>query len=314
MNNKILLLLSFLLFSIFTFAQKIRIQKTDSITNWEKSNKVGLDFTQITFVNWSAGGNNSISGLAKGNFIRTYKYENMKWNNELIVRYGINKQEGQNIRKTDDQINLNSTLGYRRDTISNWYFGGKFTFLTQFANGYNYPNVSKAISKPFAPAYFFLGIGAEYSRKDLGFNLYLSPLTHKTTLVLDRKLSNDGAFGVQKAVKDLEGNVLQNGKRHRTELGALITSQYKKKIMTNINLDTRATLYTDYLKDFGNIDIDWQIGLEMTVNKYVKASLGSHFLYDNDIKNKREVAGVQITEGPRLQMKQIVGIGLEYTF
>ena len=84
--------------------------------------------------------------------------------------------------------------------------------------------------------------------------------------------------------------------------------------MTNINLDTRATLYTDYLKDFGNIDIDWQISIEMIVNKYVRANIGSHFLYDNDIKNKREVGGVQITEGPRVQLKQILGVGVEYRF
>ena len=29
-----------------------------------------------------------------------------------------------------------------------------------------YPNTENPISKPFAPAYFFLGIGSEYSRKD----------------------------------------------------------------------------------------------------------------------------------------------------
>lgn len=311
---KRIIIFTVLVFSTVSFSQTIRTKMPDTISHWKKANKVGLDFTQISFVNWSAGGNNSISGLAKGNFSRNYLNDNKKWDNELILRYGINKQEGQDIRKTDDQINLNSTLGYRRDTVCNWYYGGKFSFLTQFANGYSYPNVEKTISQSFAPAYIFLGVGAEYSRKDLGFNIYLSPLTQKTTLVLDRRLANDGAFGVDKAIYDIDGNVIQNGKRHRTELGALITSQYKTKIMSNINLDTRATLYSDYLNDFGNIDVDWQIALEMVVNKYVKANLGTHLLYDNDIKNKREVDGKQITEGPKLQIKQIVGIGLEYTF
>lgn len=312
---KRILFFAVLVFSTASFSQTVRTEKPDTISHWKKINKVGIDFTQITFVNWSAGGNNSISGLAKGQFIRNYLNDNKKWDNELIVRYGINKQESQDVRKTDDQINLNSTLGYRRDTISNWYYGGKFSFLTQFANGYSYPNVDQAISKPFAPAYVFLGVGAEYSRKDLGFNIYLSPLTEKTTLVLDRRLSNSGAFGVDKAIYDETGTlILKNGKRHRTELGALINSQYKTKIMTNINLDTRATLYTDYLKDFGNIDVDWQLRLEMVVNKYVRANIGTHLLYDNDIKNKREVEGVQITEGARVQWKQILGVGLEYTF
>ena len=205
---KKILFFTALVFSTVALSQTIRTKKPDSISNWKKINKVGLDFTQITFVNWSAGGNNSISGLAKGQFIRNYALDNKKWDNELIIRYGINKQESQDVRKTDDQINLNSTLGYRRDTISNWYYGGKFSFLTQFANGYSYPNVDQAISKPFAPAYIFLGVGAEYSRKDLGFNIYLSPLTQKTTLVLDRRLSNSGAFGVDKAVYDETGTII----------------------------------------------------------------------------------------------------------
>ena len=113
-----------------------------------------------------------------------------------------------------------------------------------------------------------------------------------------------GAFGVEKAIYDETGTILlRHGKKQRTELGALITSQYKRKIMSNINLDTRATLYTDYLKDFGNIDVDWQMAIEMTVNKYVKANLGTHLLYDNDIKNKREVDGMQITEGSSRAME-----------
>lgn len=315
MIKKVVYAIIFLITSYILEAQVIKTELPDTISNWEKVNKVGLDFTQITFVNWSAGGNNSISGLAKGQFIRNYKYENFKWSNELLMRYGVNKQEGQDLRKTDDAVQLNSTMGYRTDTISNWFYGGKFTFQSQFANGYNYPNVNKAISKPFAPAYIFLGIGSEYSRKDLGFNLYLSPLTMKMTMVLDRKLANEGAFGVDKAVYDaVTGEIITNGKKTRTELGALITGQFKKEVFKNIIYDTRATLYTDYLKDFGNIDVDWQNYLEMTVNKYVKANLGIHMIYDNDIKTKEEVDGVQVIKGPKLQLKQIIAIGLSYSF
>ncbi len=42
--------------------------------------------------------------------------------------------------------------------------------------------------------------------------------------------------------------------------------------------------------------------------------MSSNLIYDNDIKNKREVNGVQITEGPRVQLKQILGVGVEYSF
>jgi len=39
-----------------------------------------------------------------------------------------------------------------------------------------------------------------------------------------------------------------------------------------------------------------------------------HFIYDDDIKAKEEVAGVQVTKGPKLQLKQMLGVGLVYAF
>lgn len=302
-------------FTLDASGQVVNTKKIDTVTYWKNTNKVGLAVSQITFVNWNAGGNNSISGILRGNFIREYSKKNVNWKNELICKYGINKQEGQELRKTDDQVQFNSTFGYRTDTISNWFYAGKFTFNSQFANGYNYPNTDSPISKPFAPAYIFLGMGAEYIRKDLNLNLYLSPLTQKTTLVLDRKLANQGAFGVDGAVYDqITGELLSRGKLSRTEIGILVTNQWEKEVYKNINLEHRLSLYTDYINNFGNIDVDWQLLLEMTVNDYVKANLGTHLVYDDDIKAKEEVDGEQVTVGPKVQLKQILGVGLTYTF
>lgn len=305
-----------LLFFVYqsNFGQLINTELPDTISYWSKENKVGLDISQITFVNWNAGGNNSISGLIKGQFIRTYTKENIHWKNELIMRYGINKQESQEVRKTDDQFSFNSTFGYKRDTITNWYYAGKFNFNTQFANGYAYPNVDLAISRPFAPAYTFLGIGAEYSRKDLNLNFYLSPLTQKTTMVFDQRLANQGAFGVEKAVYDEFGTLMREGKNIRNETGILVTNQWKREIFENINFENRIALYTDYINNFGNIDIDWQIQLDLTVNQYVKANIGTHLVYDDDIKSKQEEGGVQVVKGPKIQLKQLLGLGVVYQF
>jgi hypothetical protein len=303
-----------LLFTQISFSQEIQTKLPDTISNWEGKNTIGFDISQIAFMNWNAGGNSSVSGLLKGNFIRKYSTDKMKWVNELIVRYGVNKQDGVELRKTDDAFQFNSTFGYRKDTISNWYHSAKFNFNTQFTNGYAYPNTDKAISKPFAPAYIFTGIGAEYSNKEKKINVYLSPLTQKTTLVLDQRLANEGAFGVQKAEYDLDGNLIKEGKKSRTELGVLVTAHHKKEVWKNINLENRLSLYSDYINNFGNIDVDWQIQLDLVVNEYVRANIGAHLIYDDDIKAKEEVAGEQITLGPKLQLKQVLGIGLVYNF
>lgn len=308
------LVVALLFYISYSKAQIVKTQLPDSTSYWTKENVVGLDVSQITFVNWNAGGNNSVSGLLKGKFVRTYTKNSVQWKNELIARYGINKQEKQEVRKTDDQLQINSTFGYKTDTISNWYYAGKFNFNTQFANGYAYPNTSLAISKPFAPAYTFLGVGAEYSRKDLNLTLYLSPLTQKTTLVFDQRLANQGAFGVEKAIYDELGNLIREGKNIRNETGILITNQWKKEVYKNINFEHRISLYTDYINNFGNVDVDWQLQLDMTVNQYVKANIGTHLVYDDDIKSKEEKNGEQIIKGPKVQLKQLLGIGVTYSF
>jgi len=286
----------------------------DSISHWEKTNAVGLDVNEIAFVNWSVGGNNSVTFLGKGNFTRKYTKKNINWLNELIVRYGHNAQEGQVPRKTDDQLQFNSTFGYKKDTVSNWFYSAKFNFNTQFANGYNYPNKVHEISGPFAPAYIFLGVGGEYIRKDWGFSAYFSPLTDKTTLVLNQYLADQGAFGVRRAIKDADGNIIQQGEKSRTELGILFTNQLKRQIFKNIMLDNRLTLYTDYLNSFGNVDVNWQFTLDMIVNQYVKANIGANVIYDDDIKATEERDGQLVTVGPKMQLKQMLGVGLSYTF
>lgn len=301
--------------SIITVEKQVVVKVPVNPSNWEAKNTVGFDLSEIAFVNWNAGGISSISGLAKTTFSRNYNYKNVKWGNELIMRYGMNKQDGIEWRKTDDLFQFNSAFGYRRDTLTNWYHSARFSLTTQFSNGYAYPNVERPISKPFAPAYVFLGAGAEYANKEEKFNLYISPLTMKMTLVLDKRLADQGAFGVDsRIVNPITGEVLREGKMTRTELGFLMTNHYKREVFKNINIEHRLSLYSDYINNFGNIDVDWQFTADFVVNQYVKANIGIHIIYDDDIKAKEDVDGEQVTVGPKIQLKQQLGIGLVYSF
>ena len=288
--------------------------KVLEVSHWTHKNTVGFDLNQIAFVNWSAGGVSSVSGLLKGIFTRKYDSNNVKWGNELIMRYGMNKQDGVEFRKTDDAFQFTSTFGYRRDTLSNWYHSAKFNFNTQFTEGYEYPNIDLAISGPFSPAYTFFGLGAEYSNKQKLINVYLSPMTLKNTTVWNQRLADQGAFGVRPAQYDADGNKISDGQNSKTEFGMLLTCHLKREIFKNINLENRLALYSDYINKFGNVDVDWQLQLDMVVNQYVKANIGVHLLYDDDIRAKEEVNGEQIIKGPRVQLKQMLGIGLEYNF
>ena len=288
----------------------------EKITYWQEVNKVGMNLSEVAFINWNSGGNNSISALLHALFARKYKKDLLNWNSNLIIKFGINAQEGRELRKTEDNLEINSNFGYRRDSVSNFYYSAKFTFNTQFTFGYRYPNTAAPISKFMAPGYAFLGVGTEYSSPEEDLTIYVSPVTEKSTFVLDQRLANEGMFGVRPAIKDKEGNIIEPGERVRTQFGFLVSSAFSKQIFENIGLTNQLRLYSDYLNKFGNIDVDWEFNLDLKVNDYVKASVGSHLKYDDDVKFKldRDGDGELETGGPRIQFKQLLGVGVIYEF
>lgn len=295
----------------FTFN---RFNKTQE--KWFKFNQLNLNLSEVAFSNWSAGGENSISALFNAKFRRRYSERTYFWDNELEINYGVNAQKGREPRKTDDKLSLISALGYRGNAQSFWYYTARFQFLTQFSNGYSYPNTEKPISKLLAPAYIYLGLGVEYAPKKNRFNLFLSPLTMKTTLVLDKNLADQGFFGVEGAVYASDGRKIKSGKKSISELGFSISGRWNEKIAENIRLENIFNFYGDYLKNFGNIDLDWEANLNFKVNSYVQARIGLHIKYDDDVKfySYKDTNGQTHKYGARTQLKQVLGIGLSYTF
>lgn len=271
---------------------------------WAYKNSFSLNIAEATFMNWNAGGYNSISGLAKLSFERDYKRLYMLWKNKIHIRYGLNSREQQELRKTDDKIDISSTFGYRKDTISNWYYSVRFNFNTQFTDGYSYPNIEKPISRFFAPAYLFIGAGAQYELKKNQFFVYLSPITLKSTFVNDERLSKEGAFGVNK------------GSHSRNEFGTLIQGSWAVELLKNVIMKNDLTLYSDYINNFGNTDVKYDLTFDFVVNKFMKASLGGYLIYDDDIKYKEDINNDGTLEilGPRIQMKQLLNIGVAFNF
>lgn len=281
------------------------------VTFWSKLNRYSIDFTQVSFTNWNAGGQSSIAGITDFRFRRTYNKGFIRWNNELLIRYGVNQQENQGLRKTDDDFELVSTFGYKFSKKSKWFYTARSSFKTQLTPGYNYPNRDVSISQIMAPGYFFLGAGAEYAIPKNELIFYASPLTQKTTFVLNQRLANQGAFGVQAAERDADGNIVKEGRMIRNETGILIKNEFRKEFLEDVFFFSRISLFTDYLNNFGNIDVDWEIIIDLKINKYIKARLGSHIRYDDDIQtNFIDDDGNSFERGPRIQWKQQLGVGI----
>lgn len=283
---------------------------------WEQKNKATIYLSEVAFVNWNSGGTNSISGILGIESSANYSDKYFTWDNNALLRFGINKQQAKELQKTDDLVEINSNIGYRPDITSNWFYSSRLNFRTQLLNGYQYPDTSEPISGFLAPGYLFFGGGIEYGKNIEKMSFYLSPITLKATFVLDENLANTGAFGVQPAVYDDEGNIIVKGERIRKEVGLLVTNSYEAEVASNINVKNQVSFYSDYINHFGNVDVDWRLDFDFKVNSFVKATLGSHLRYDDDVKTAvpTEVEGEFDEAGAKIQWKQFLGVGFAVDF
>lgn len=321
MKNTIYLLFFVIIYNSHaqTETENSNSENKNPSSNWIIKNRAALDISEVAFVNWNSGGTNSIAALIAITSQANYKFKHFYWNNNINVRYGTNKQQSQELRKTEDLIEINSNVGYRKDTLSNWFYTSRLNFKTQLANGYSYPNTEKEISKFMAPAYLHYGVGIEYGKNIEKLSAYFSPVTLKSTFVLDQELANTGAFGVTQAEVDEAGNLIKKGSKVRNEFGLLLTNAFETQIAKNVYMKNLLGFYTDYINDFGNIDVDWQLNLDFKVNNYIRANLGSHLKYDDDVKTiiaieNEEAEEAFAEEGPKVQWKQVLGIGVVVDF
>jgi len=274
-------------------------EETDTASLWKTGGTSRLNFSQVSFENWAAGGVNSYSLNGMFSFRADYKKDRTSWDNSLDVGYGIIKQGGRDVRKSDDKIEFTSKYGYK--SSSDWYYSGAFSFKTQFDKGYNYDEdagTKSQISDFMAPAYMLLSLGMDYKPSE-HFTLLLSPLTGKTTFVLDDSLSNSGSFGVEP------------GKNIRSEFGGFVKVGYNQEIWKNVNLNTKLELFSNYLEEAQNVDVNWDVLISMKINEYLSANLNTQLIYDDDIKY---VDNEGNKHGPRIQFKEVFGVGFSYNF
>ncbi|MGE5425172.1 MAG: DUF3078 domain-containing protein [Syntrophothermus sp.] len=269
----------------------------DTVKPWLVSGMFTLNFNQAYFENWSAGGDNALGLNSLLNLKADYKKGKFSWMNNLDLAYGLQLNSvgssEQQFRKTDDKIDLTTSFGYQIGP--KWDLSFLANFKTQFSAGYKYPDDSTKISNFMAPGYLIAGIGFTY-KPSPWFSLFLSPLSERLTFVLDKTLSDQGAFGVD------------SSKTIKNELGAYIRATLNKDITKSINITSTLDLYTNYLKDFGNIDVNWNLLIILKVNKFLATTINTQLIYDND---------VQITDsngktGPRTQFRENIGVGISY--
>ena len=307
--KKLLLFFAFTTFCGFAIAQE------DSTKTWKTGGVVSLNMSQVQLENWNGGGQSSVSGTGLVNLFANWKKGRAHWDNTLDLGYGLISLEGEDFVKSDDRIELNSKFG--QEAFKHWYYSALLNFRTQFAPGYEDPsdNSSAKISDFMSPAYTLLALGMDYKPSE-NFSLLISPATFKGTYVGSPALADAGAFGVDPAEFDANGVKTKDGSHFRAEIGGFLNMTYTRDLMENVKFNTKLALFSNYVENPENIDVNWETLISMKINKWLSASLATQLIYDHDIDIlvEEETETTEARFGPRTQFKEVLAVGLSYQF
>ena len=70
--------------------------------------------------------------------------------------------------------------------------------------------------------------------------------------------------------------------------------------MTNVSMENTLNLYTNYLEDPQNVDMDYSLAVVMRVNRYLSANISFQAIYDDNAFRgfqTREVFGLGVNFG-----------------
>jgi hypothetical protein len=298
---KLMKILRFLLI-LLASGQLLKAQDDPDTSYWTQTGKIALNFSQVGLSNWSGGGDPTLS--FNGIFNYTFKFERDPhlWENMVDAGYGAQRLGGKEepFKKSDDKLIYISRYGYK--IKGKWYASALSDFRTQFYKGYSYDNdTSILISNFMSPAYWKLGLGITFSHKfseEQSFSFTFSPLNGRTTFVLDDELSERGEFGVDP------------GKKTKFHTGMDLTLALTKELVKNVSVTTTLGLFSRY-EDLAVVDVNWDLLLWFKINEFLTASISTQLIYNQDIEFANPDGS---TYGSAVQFKEVLGIGLTYSF
>ncbi|APF17830.1 hypothetical protein Calab_2287 [Caldithrix abyssi DSM 13497] len=245
---------------------------------WNLNLSSTLTVTQTAYHQWAAGGSNVLVWVAGIDGTAILDTVNWNWANESKILFGKARQNGEPARKTDDLIDLESVLTYKKKEFLNPYIS--LNLRTQMAPGYKYEAERRIkISDFFDPAYFTSGVGVGYSPKK----------TFRTRIGLAAQTTFAHQF--TQYAKDKKWNV---------ESGIQWVTHAERRFWEKLLIRSRLNMFSSFEKfEYGNIF--WDTLVQASITKYIIVNIQTLVLYDAKVSKKT-------------QLKEVLSIGIKYTF
>ncbi|GAA5222409.1 DUF3078 domain-containing protein [Membranihabitans marinus] len=313
--------------------------KNDTM-GWLIGGGIGLDIGQLAFVNPKLGSGENRFGLGGAlTYFANLTDKRLTWSNNISFNMAMqklgtgliraNSDEKIPFQKSIDELRLNSKLGFSVSEKSKFNYAIDFGFLSQLTpthissvDGGNYvKNIdileTRLSAKLFSPATITLGVGIDY-KPNKSWSIYLSPITYKGVIVADDEIAALGIHGNPWT----SATDFQNADN---QMGGLLKVGYSGSLIPKrISYSSTLALFSNYLNNPQNIDVDWVNELSFNIYKGLQLSVLANVFYDDDVNvqfsDKNAVGGIERDDegnpviGQRVSFTQQILLKYIYTF
>ncbi|MCU0460569.1 MAG: DUF3078 domain-containing protein [Bacteroidales bacterium] len=284
---------------------------------WKYRSEASFALNQASLTNWVKGGESSVSTSLDITGFADYSNKQLKItsNNFARLKYGLIWSDENGIRKNLDLLETNSKLNHK--AFGKFDFSAILLFKTQIAKGFTYPTdtTRTLVSKFMNPGILTVGLGLDY-KPDKFTSINFSPLSYKGTFVTD----TTGIKG-KNAIDQTKYGVPAD-KRAKNEPGASFMITHEFKPIKKLAITNRLQLFTNYINNPQNIDIDWEMIATANLNWFTDVRLNTHLIFDDDTKSLLYDKDKNPVMGPdgkqkktaRIQFKELLGFSFIFRF
>lgn len=335
--------------------EKTKAAADAATDGWKKTAAFGLNLDQIAMVNPRPGdGLNRIGFGANGLIGATMKKGRLYWDNGISETFGMQKLgRGTNIplQKSGDELKAWSGLGYQAKENGKWFYmldarlktqltpsyagTGTYGSLIKYNNEYTGTpdSIYNALtaeqkatakgnalqSKFLSPGYLTIAPGVSYI-PNTHFDLFLSPAAMNVIIVNDDYIASRVNPG--DSTRSLYGTKWRSPTDYdktEVQVGAMARARYNNKYFNDkVTFRTELILYSNYLHNPKNIDVEWNNDLGFTIYKGLSLNLKASMYYDDDqivmINRDNNIAtGTNGNESFGKRVRMVEGLFITYT-
>ena len=259
--------------------------RKDSTEGWTKIGGLGADFSWLNLIHPRSGsGDNRVGFGGLLNYSANLVKDKLIWDNRFGLQLAVVQVGNDAMTKANDVLQFTSQAGYKLGT-GKWYAAGLFDLQSQFLPTYG-KNFLSATPKGetktyeltgslFSPATIRFAPGVIY-KPNPNLTILYSPVALKAIVVSNDKLAKTGNFFPLDTKKPNKKVDFQVGSELRLDY---VNKFFDGKVAYAGTLD----LYSNYLRDPQNVDLEFYNSLDFFINKNFSINFKSDWFYDHDI-------------------------------